>query len=375
MSDQATATETEANAEAAAAAASQDTGPLTEEAAEAEEKAAWAEVIAAEKGEDPPATDDKNDTSKEAGAAAAAASGERKQDTEAGTAADGAPGTASASSEVDIWAEAPEELRSAHEAEVAARTAAERGKAAADGRVSALQRRLDAVMADGGGKPAAEATRTRQPEGGGTEGAATEETVEEDPELKAFEDEYPEIAQGMRKMVGRYDQRIETLEQENARLRANLQTVGEERVDAHSAEQEASVLEAHPDFDQIADSDDFVEWAQGQPEFIQREILENAERVVDGAATSRILTMYKADRGIVTETGDGSGAGEDAGERKPAADPIRTAQLRSAAGGPRPSPGAQVTDRGGRRTETEADVWAELRRDEEAKQKRERAAA
>lgn len=368
MSDEKPNSETEANAEAAAAEASQqEAGPLTDEAAEAEEQAAWAEVIAAEKGEDPPDPGTKDDTSKEAGAAAAA-SGEGKQDTEAGTAAEGAPGTASAAPEVDIWRDAPEELRSAYEAEKAARTAAERGKGAADGRVSALQRRLDAMMADGRGEAAPEATRTQQRQPGGEgEGTQTEEV--EDPDLKAFEEEYPEIAQGMRKMVGRYDERIATLEQENQRLRAGLQTVGEERVEAHAEAEEAVVLEEHPDFDKIADSDDFVAWAQEQPDFVQRGILANAERVVDGAATSRILKMYKEDRGITTEAGDGTGAGqEEAGERKP--DPVRQAQLRSATGGPRPSPGAQVTDRGGRRTETEADVWAELRREEAEKQKR-----
>jgi hypothetical protein len=58
---------------------------------------------------------------------------------------------------------------------------------------------------------------------------------------------------------------------------------------------EAELMRLHPDFDDIRDSDEFHQWAEDQPKWIQDALYENDN---DARSASRAIDLYKADMGI-----------------------------------------------------------------------------
>lgn len=395
--------ETEQTAENEAAEATetgQETAPSENAEAADEFETEWASMVAAETGEteaaeedpdddppssaeaadadddDPPASAEEADAGEGGTSASAEAAGEGGDAAAAATGGGDAP--AGAPDAADIWAEATEEQRSAFTAERERAEKAERDKKATDGHASRLQRRLNEHLAASGESSETAADPSQEAE---SEPVVSEEARAE---LAEFEAEFPDIAKPILKhVIEPLSALVKTQAQRITNLEAGLKTVGEDRMDAAIAEQEQIVRADHEDYDDIADTDDFVEWAKSQPEFIRVGIMANAEDIVDGAAVSKILTMYKADKGIANGHANGhvngngaaagadpAGAEENAGDappagRKPAADPTRSAQLRAARGNPAPSPGAPAREDDGTRSETEESVWAELRREEE----------
>ena len=57
---------------------------------------------------------------------------------------------------------------------------------------------------------------------------------------------------------------------------------------------EVELMRIHPDFDQIRESDDFHNWAEEQPKWVQNALYENQE----DAKSARAIDLYKVDRGI-----------------------------------------------------------------------------
>jgi hypothetical protein len=67
------------------------------------------------------------------------------------------------------------------------------------------------------------------------------------------------------------------------------------RYEATREKAEAELMRLHPDFGTIRDSDDFHEWAEEQPKWVQDALYENTE---DARSASRAIDLYKSDRGI-----------------------------------------------------------------------------
>ena len=69
---------------------------------------------------------------------------------------------------------------------------------------------------------------------------------------------------------------------------------------ANAAREKAEVelLKLHPDFGTIRDSDDFHEWAEEQPKWVQDALYEND---ADARSAARAIDLYKADRNITTK--------------------------------------------------------------------------
>ena len=332
--------------------------PETAEAAQKEEDDAWDAIESKASGE-PVSEEEPGEPAEEAGEtgdgeAAETEEGDKKPDA-----------TAAETKEDDVWAEAPDELRSAYAAEKARADAAEHGKKSAEGRSNALTRRLDAMMA---GSEEVTDPATRKPK------TEDDTTSEADPEWDAFVSDYPEIAGPVSKLLDGQKAKIASLEEQNKTLAAGLQTVGEDRLTASSVAEEAIVLENHPDYSEIARTDEFVAWAESQPGFILDGIKANAEFIVDGQAVTRILKMYKDEKGIAEVKGNGAAAGRKSGKPKPAADPLRSIQRRSATGLPASSAGATVPESSHADIETEDAVWDKIERDEKSKQEAREAA-
>ena len=58
---------------------------------------------------------------------------------------------------------------------------------------------------------------------------------------------------------------------------------------------EVELMTAHPDFADIRESDEFHNWAEEQPKWVQQALYDND---TDAKAASRAIDLYKADKGI-----------------------------------------------------------------------------
>ena len=329
--------------------------PLTADALDAEEAAAWAEVQAEERGEEPPKSDpepkkDAPAPDSESDAGGAAESAEAKGDNNA---------PADSADDANVWADASPELKAAYEAERARAAQAEHGRRSAEGRQRALEQRLSAMMA-GQGRP-----QRTNPAGNNPSKPAptTGNAPASDDAWSKFEEDFPDVAAPVKGMVGRLEAKLAKLEEENATLKTSVEVVGAERLDAAYSAQEDRVRAEHPEFDKISDpndamSSDFSMWLTEQPAYVQRAALENAEVIRDADTTNSLIASYKRDRGLSDGTPQNARP-----EPEPEPDPLRTLQRRTVGTRIRPSPSPSVPE-GGRRTETESDVWAEVQAEE-----------
>jgi len=62
---------------------------------------------------------------------------------------------------------------------------------------------------------------------------------------------------------------------------------------------EADLMRLHPDFAEIKQDDEFHDWVEQQPKWLQQALYEND---TDAVAASRAIDLYKSDKGIKTRT-------------------------------------------------------------------------
>ena len=67
------------------------------------------------------------------------------------------------------------------------------------------------------------------------------------------------------------------------------------KYEATRTKAENQIREAHPDFDKLRDSDEFHNWADAQPKWVQDALYENAD---DPASVVRVIDLYKVDKGL-----------------------------------------------------------------------------
>jgi hypothetical protein len=74
-----------------------------------------------------------------------------------------------------------------------------------------------------------------------------------------------------------------------------LQELDADRFEITRQKAEQEILKSHSDFNEIKVSDDFHEWAEEQPKWVQDAVYENAD---DPRSVVRVLDLYKVDRGM-----------------------------------------------------------------------------
>jgi hypothetical protein len=112
-------------------------------------------------------------------------------------------------------------------------------------------------------------------------------------EIEEWAQEYPDVA-GI----------IETIATKKAQeqthgLEERIREIDEMQEDAQRNKAEAQLMQTHPDFENIRNDDEFHEWAEEQPKWIQDALYEND---VDALAAARAIDLYKADKGIKKTT-------------------------------------------------------------------------
>tara|TARA_R110002020_G_scaffold116831_2_gene267483 strand:- start:539 stop:1423 length:885 start_codon:yes stop_codon:yes gene_type:complete len=114
-----------------------------------------------------------------------------------------------------------------------------------------------------------------------------------DEDIEAWTKEYPDVAKI-----------VETIAMKKAReqskdIEDRLQRIDEMSIEAKKDKAEVELMKIHPDFDDIRDSDDFHDWAEEQPKWIQDALYENDD---DAKSAARAIDLYKADKGIGKST-------------------------------------------------------------------------
>lgn len=108
-------------------------------------------------------------------------------------------------------------------------------------------------------------------------------------EIKTWIDEHPtvsRIVQGIAEGIAK--KQIDSIKEE-------LGDIREAREKNKKESAFSAIRKAHPDFDDISASDEFHDWAEEQPKWVQDSVYENDE---DPKAVIRVLDLYKVDKGL-----------------------------------------------------------------------------
>ena len=113
-----------------------------------------------------------------------------------------------------------------------------------------------------------------------------------DEDIEKWAEEFPDVAQI-----------VETIAMKKAAEQAKLledrvKAIDEMQQSATKEKAEAELMRLHPDFGDIRDSDDFHDWADEQPKWVQDALYENDN---DARSAARAIDLYKADKGIKSE--------------------------------------------------------------------------
>lgn len=110
-----------------------------------------------------------------------------------------------------------------------------------------------------------------------------------DDDLEAWSAKYPDVAAIVETIA------IKKAKEQAQGLEDRVREIDEMKANATREKAEAELMRLHPDFGDIRDSDDFHEWAEEQPKWIQDALYEND---ADARSAARAIDLYKADRGI-----------------------------------------------------------------------------
>jgi hypothetical protein len=74
-----------------------------------------------------------------------------------------------------------------------------------------------------------------------------------------------------------------------------LKELDEAQAEASRVKAENAIRKSHTDFDELRKSDEFHDWADQQPKWVQDALYENAD---DPASVVRVIDLYKVDKGL-----------------------------------------------------------------------------
>jgi len=114
-----------------------------------------------------------------------------------------------------------------------------------------------------------------------------------DEDIEAWAKEYPDVAKIVETIA------IKKAREQSAELEDRIKKIDEMNESATKERAEVELLKLHPDFEEIRDSDDFHEWAEEQPKWVQVALYENDD---DARSAARAIDLYKADKNITKKS-------------------------------------------------------------------------
>tara|TARA_R110002020_G_scaffold368877_1_gene580673 strand:- start:5101 stop:5970 length:870 start_codon:yes stop_codon:yes gene_type:complete len=109
-----------------------------------------------------------------------------------------------------------------------------------------------------------------------------------DEDIASWAEQYPDVAAIVETIA------MKKASERSAEIEAQVSELNSERLQMSKERAENELYVFHPDFDSIRDSDDFHNWAEEQPTWIQKALYENDD---DAKAAARAIDLYKADIG------------------------------------------------------------------------------
>ena len=119
-------------------------------------------------------------------------------------------------------------------------------------------------------------------------------------DLERWSREYPDVAAIIETIA------IKKATEQSKALEGRIKVVDEMQYTAKKDKAEAELMQIHPDYGNIRDSDDFHTWAEEQPKWVQNALYENDD---DAKSAARAIDLYKTDKNITTSK---SSNGKDA---------------------------------------------------------------
>jgi hypothetical protein len=113
-----------------------------------------------------------------------------------------------------------------------------------------------------------------------------------DQDIEAWAREYPDVAAIIETIA------IKKAREQSADLEERVKVIDEMKASATKEKAQVELMQMHPDFDKIREDDDFHNWAEEQPKWIQEALYDNDN---DARSAARAIDLYKADRGITTK--------------------------------------------------------------------------
>ena len=117
-------------------------------------------------------------------------------------------------------------------------------------------------------------------------------------EIEEWAKEYPDVA-GIVETIA-----IKKAKEQSDSLEKKIKEIDELNAKTAKERAEVELLQIHPDFADIRESDDFHEWAEEQPKWVQDALYENSQ---DARSAARAIDLYKSDRNIGTKEKVNSG--------------------------------------------------------------------
>jgi hypothetical protein len=110
-------------------------------------------------------------------------------------------------------------------------------------------------------------------------------------ELEQWSREFPEVAKIVETIA------MKKAKEQNAALEERFKKLDEMQAETLKEKAEAELMRLHPDFNKIREQDEFHEWVESQPKWVQSALYDNEN---DAISAARAIDLYKADKGIST---------------------------------------------------------------------------
>jgi hypothetical protein len=111
-------------------------------------------------------------------------------------------------------------------------------------------------------------------------------------ELNEWAKTYPDVAKIVETIA------IKKAKEQTQALDERFKQLDEREHQTSKDKAEAELMRLHPDFDVIRDDDDFHNWVEEQPKWVQDALYDNDS---DARAAARAIDLYKADKNIKTK--------------------------------------------------------------------------
>jgi hypothetical protein len=113
-----------------------------------------------------------------------------------------------------------------------------------------------------------------------------------DEDIEQWAADYPDVAAIVETIA------MKKAREQSTALEERMKAIDELQTSATKEKAEAELMRIHPDFDEIRESDDFHNWADDQPKWVQDALYDNDN---DARSAARAIDLYKADMGITKQ--------------------------------------------------------------------------